>query len=162
MILYTQAFSKDDAAKFVTGKHPLSAPLTRAFENRVAWIGIDEYGDSPIMRNIASLRAPHLVLEFVDVNPDIYASFGTTFYKAMSREQAETVVRFVSKLHKSPDTWAVLVHCQMGISRSAAVSEWIQEQKSIMPREEWSKIHLHCLPNPYVRRLLVEASGKNK
>lgn len=144
-IRYIQALSKKDATKFIQGHHALSSPLTRQFQDRVAWIGIDDYGHSPV----AEVKTPHLVLRFIDAPDDTYT-------EAIQPEHAQNIVEFVRRLEKSRDPWALLVHCHAGVSRSGAVAEWVEEKYAPLPRVMFDELHSHCLPNQYVLRLLNE------
>jgi len=45
-------------------------------------------------------------------------------YKYFDRELAKQIVDFVDRLHKSPDEFHLLTHCEAGVSRSSAVAYW--------------------------------------
>lgn len=61
-----------------------------------------------------------LVILFDDV---INEAFNTMGAKAMTDEQADTILEFLSRIQPSDDT-ELIVHCAMGSSRSVAVAEF--------------------------------------
>ena len=141
MIHHVQALSRVDAEKFVRGEHPLSRELTRCFDNRIAWVGVSNDGSSPVTR----YRGPHIVEAFADVNPGKYA--GIEFENPMRPDQAERIVAFVERIAKHPEAWALMVHCEAGVSRSGAIAQWVHERHADMERSLFDRLHRHCLPS---------------
>lgn len=153
MIKHVQALSRVNAEKVLRGEHPVALEMARRFADRVAWIGISEDGSSPV----TGAPGPHLVEAFADVNNAEYP--GIVFERPMRAEQAARIVAFVEDIAKRPGDWALLVHCEAGVSRSGAVVQWALERHSTMNRGIYAQMHRHCSPNRYVLRLLREAGG---
>ena len=72
-------------------------------------------------------------------------------YAMMTPRHAEEIVRFVDRLVRQ-GVEGFLVHCEAGISRSAAVAKWIAERYDLPPLGRLVVAH-----NRYVYRLLKEA-----
>jgi predicted protein tyrosine phosphatase len=73
-------------------------------------------------------------------------------YLPMSKEQAEKIVNFVKRM-TTVDATGIVVHCEAGISRSAAVAKWISDSRKIQLKGGKTDLH-----NRYVYRLLAEFS----
>lgn len=153
MIHHVQALSRVDAEKFVRGEHPLSRELTRRFDGRIAWVSIGEREPSPVEHS----GKPCLVERFADVNPDQYGVM--EFERQMTPEQAARIASFVARFAEHPQSWALMVHCRAGVSRSAAVAAWACERFGVMSNNEFDRLHPIIAPNGYVLRLLREAGG---
>ncbi len=153
MIHHVQALGRTDAEKFVRGEHPHSREIARVFDGRVAWVGISDDGTSPVLRS----RGPVLVEAFADVNPGKYA--GVTFENPMTEAHAARIAAFVERFSAHPETWALMVHCHAGVSRSGAVAQWVYERHATMDRALFDRLHRQCMPNSHVVRLLREAGG---
>ena len=89
---------------------------------------------------------------FHDVNPDKVVELSSK-YVGMSDSQADQIVEFVSRV--APDVDAILVHCKAGISRSAAVAEWIAK------RYELPFDYSYPNSNSYVLRLIQESEHRS-
>lgn len=81
-------------------------------------ISITDTGTSDAM--VAEGFGPVLRLRFDDLDDEnlAHGSVGRVF----TAKAAETVVRFLDALHRAQDMRGLLVHCEMGRSRSAAVA----------------------------------------
>ncbi len=55
----------------------------------------------------------------------------------ISLAQAEAMVRFINGWHDCPDPLQLLVHCEAGLSRSAAVARYIHERYGVEVRGEY-------------------------
>ena len=93
-----------------------------------------------------------LRLFFHDVNPDKVVELSSK-YVGMSESQADQIVEFVSRV--APNVDAILVHCKAGISRSAAVAEWIAK------RYELPFDYSYPNSNSYVLRLIQESEHRS-
>jgi len=74
----------------------------------------------------------------------------------ISRRQAEAIVAFLERWHAHPESLTLLVHCEAGISRSAAVARYASERyrvpvEDIQPDCPWA--------NSEVLRQLRQAAG---
>lgn len=72
-------------------------------------------------------------------------------YILFSDTQANQVIDFVQAVRDSYEVEGILVHCQAGISRSAAVAKWIAERYKLPFNEQY------MLYNKHVYRTLREA-----
>lgn len=61
--------------------------------------------------------------EFDDVDPETCSD---KTYKFMSIHQARVIASFVDSV--APSVSSILMHCKVGVSRSAAVAKWIAER----------------------------------
>ena len=95
-----------------------------------------------------------LRLFFHDVNPDKVVDLTNTYkYVGMSESQANQIVEFVNRV--APNVDGILVHCKAGISRSAAVAEWIAK------RYELPFDYSYPNSNSYVLRLIQESEHRS-
>lgn len=74
-------------------------------------------------------------------------------YTLFDESHAKQIIDFVSAVNDSGQVEGILVHCQAGISRSAAVARWIADQCELPFPDGYS------LYNKYVYRVLRLASG---
>jgi len=72
-------------------------------------------------------------------------------YILFSDSQANRIIDFVEEVRASHEVEGILVHCQAGISRSAAVAKWIAEKYGL------SFPGKYMLYNKHVYRTLREA-----
>jgi hypothetical protein len=82
-----------------------------------------------------------LRLEFDDVDPGHMNSEQASLYRLFNEDDAVKVLRFL-KQHEA-DTMNALVHCEAGISRSAAVSKFISHVYSLPFPEGYSVYNKH-------------------
>lgn len=87
---------------------------------------------------------------FHDVDPDNPIGEMDEFLECITDAQAKAIVAFVREV--APDIEGILVHCNSGVSRSAAVAKWIAEAYSLPFNIRYEKL------NQYVHQSLVEAS----
>ncbi|QHE83388.1 dual specificity protein phosphatase family protein [Hydrogenophaga sp. BPS33] len=118
----------------------------------------------------------HLILYFVDTfeNPGEPAwpdQMSEEEHKAICKYDeekapelidAQRIVEFVSTHHEAPEEMRLVVHCQSGISRSAAVAKWVGEFHRIPLPQLGDGIHKLDGANPRVLRLLSKASLHNR
>lgn len=105
----------------------------------------DSFGEAKIKDGWHSVLRVH----FHDVDP---AEPCDEPHILMNEEHARQIVEFVRGLPDEVN--GILVHCQAGISRSAAVAKWICEEFRIPFDERYDKFNRH------VYQLLVE-TGKH-
>ena len=74
-------------------------------------------------------------------------------YEAMTPMQAQMVVDWVRKVEGS--LYTIIVHCEMGVSRSAAIALWIAERHGLVDEYFSRKAALY---NRYVYSLLNTAA----
>lgn len=94
-----------------------------------------------------------LRLAFHDVLPNYDPQ-----YTLFSAKDAEKIQKFFDK-NKNADQF--IVHCFMGISRSAAVAQWLCEQLN----EDWgalTRFYPHLYPNHHIYNTLNEQTIKTK
>jgi len=78
-------------------------------------------------------------------------------YSPMTEEQATTVVQFVARMFATGGVEGFLIHCEAGISRSAAVAKWIADRYRLPPLGPVVQYH-----NRHVYQMLEEAANKEK
>lgn len=155
MIGHTQAISMADADRWFAGEHPSRKSIEDAHEGRVAWIVALEaelLSLSPIVQH----RGPKLMLAFDDIDPAQHPN-PPRGARPMRLAQATRIVEMVRSLHRQEVDWALMVHCRMGISRSAAIAQWVRQRHARMTEEQFTELHRYIAPNAYVLRLLDEA-----
>lgn len=135
-IEYVKAVSRRTAERLISG--PLRGDV-HGFEGRTAWVGISLDRTSPAL----GVAGPRIVEAFGDDD-------------SMHPEQAELLEFFVDGIARRSEPWALMVHCDAGLSRSAAVALWAFERYSTQPEERFEADHKHCFPNPHVLRLLKD------
>ena len=127
--------------------------VPRAVAEKIAYTSnqaIISIGD-PVQEAPNWLGSPKSVLElnFLDVVPG--DSFGEEF--GFQEEDAFKIIDYVRNLH--PDVTELIVHCQAGISRSAAVALYAQaETNAVLDRHEFAD-----LANSFVVEMLSLTSG---
>lgn len=99
-----------------------------------------------------------LRVEFHDIDPDQIASPFTraraaAHYTLMRAEQAREIVAFVQAI-QSNGASGIMVHCEQGVSRSAAVAKWIADRHGLRLSDEATAAR-----NRYVYRMLEEEVG---
>lgn len=78
---------------------------------------------------------------FHDINPNYPSGEMDEFLECMTEEQAKAIVGFVRKV--APAVEGILVHCNAGVSRSAAVAKWIAEQYDLPLNSRYDKFNQH-------------------
>ncbi|WP_382322400.1 hypothetical protein ACFJI0_22635 [Hydrogenophaga sp. UC242_53] len=114
----------------------------------------------------------HLILHFVDTfekpgEPEWRDQMSEEEHKVICKYDEEKapelidarrIVEFVGRHHETPDEIRLVVHCQGGISRSAAVAKWVGEAYEVQLPQLGDGIHVLDGANPRVLRLLSKAS----
>lgn len=75
-------------------------------------------------------------------------------YVLMSREDADSMGRFLVELHRLENEIHLLVNCAAGISRSGAVVSVCRDVFNL-DLDEFKRMNPQISPNPHVRRLLM-------
>lgn len=88
---------------------------------------ISIYGNEPDELPAPKINHPlwydGIQLQFDDVDIE----YPILRLKPISKEQAVEIVRFVTMLHELPQPMNLVVHCYAGVSRSAAVAHFVNE-----------------------------------
>lgn len=71
---------------------------------------------------------------------------------------AQRIVEFVSQHHRATEEVTLVVHCHGGVSRSAAVAQWVREKIDVAMPQLGDGIHTLEGANPRVLRLLRTAA----
>ncbi|WP_137921456.1 dual specificity protein phosphatase family protein [Hydrogenophaga sp. 2FB] len=115
----------------------------------------------------------HLILNFVDTferpgDPDWPDQMSEEEHKVICKydedkapelSDAKRIVEFIDKYRDAPEEVRLIVHCQGGVSRSAAVAKWAGEFYRVPLPQVGDGIHLLEGANPRVIRLLAKAAG---
>lgn len=100
----------------------------------------------------------HLVLCFDDITPreqSFYRDYQDC--RVAQPEDAEAVVAYAKQIHEDPQKVRLLVNCEAGISRSAAIATAIADICGV----ETVRAHQgEIRPNEHVRRLILHAARK--
>jgi len=67
---------------------------------------------------------------------------------------AQRIVEFVNRHHRAAEAVTLVVHCYGGVSRSAAVAQWVGETLGVSMPQLGNDIHTLEGANPLVLRLL--------
>ena len=111
-----------------------------------ACISVTDPGSTPASLKLLDKEAI-LRLEFDDIEGEYSES-----HSRISDEQARKIVDFTDSLIEDQDEWNVVVHCEAGISRSAAIAHWLCQKTEIPP-----PANRVCFPNRTVIRALEKA-----
>jgi hypothetical protein len=143
MITYVRALPRSRAARFIADEE---FGFHEDFGERIAWVGISADGTSPV----SAWLGPRLIESFGDD-------------ESMTPEQGAILAFFIARIAAYPEPWALLVHCDAGISRSAAVATWAYERyaRAHMAPELFEREHRHCFPNQHVMRMLSAAVARS-
>lgn len=129
----------------------------------VAWIGIE-----PVLSPLEIYQPPaRLVVKIPDtVAPQDIADaqswhpVRTLPSHLPSEHAAQAIADFVQALYVDRvNTWTLIVHCTMGLSRSPAVALWVQECFKPMREKTFRSLHPLVTPNPTLLRLLRKRGG---
>lgn len=129
----------------------------------VAFVGFTPKGPSPF-----DGRSNALVVDMDDVEADEIDALP----ESQKREAllawpvppsiaiARCIVKHIGRYARHSDPWWIIVHCTAGISRSGAVAMWVHEYYAphAQTTDAFVEMHMHCLPNQSLLRLLREAS----
>lgn len=118
---------------------------------RLAVISITDPGSSDT--RISSDFGPVLRMKFDDLDADSLAAGSTG--RVFARGDAEMVVSFLDMVNRDEDLCGVVVHCEMGRSRSGAIAWFALSFGGAMTNER--RIDGY---NPLVLEALEAASGK--
>lgn len=88
-------------------------------------------------------------IQFHDIAPSKYSEEDLSHYHLLTREGAANLWRFIHFLEVDQLPWEVVVHCEAGISRSAAVATYIAQKYNLIL--DWDKAKY---ANPHVLGLL--------
>jgi predicted protein tyrosine phosphatase len=80
--------------------------------------------------------------------------------RAPELSDAQKIVEFVRKHHFSAEPTRLVVRCHGGISRSAAVAQWVATAHGIPMPQLGDGVHSLDRANPRVIRLLDKAAGR--
>lgn len=126
MIVTVATFSLSQTREYLGRRWPEGHPFA---DRRRAWVGFqtDSTDQSPLCR---VFDGASIVVRCRDWDVDgrhSPAEVGPAIcMDAPSLELARAIVRFVLDLHRSPDEYALAVHCHAGLFRSGAVAEWVR------------------------------------
>lgn len=105
-----------------------------------------------------------LRLEFDDI--DVVGDFDTPKpYILFNDTHANRIIEFAEAVSESHKVEGILVHCQAGISRSAAVAKWISEKYQLPFAESYALYNKHVyrvLREEMLRRRLDESAQEEE
>jgi len=125
----------------------------------VAVISITNYKDPSANLKPGWLAVLRVQFDDIDpgrnISPFLKADM-LSVYRPMTEEQAEEILGFADVMVGSfNEATGILVHCEMGVSRSAAVAKFLRERYGLPEDEPDERFH-----NPHVYRLLKQAAEK--
>lgn len=97
-----------------------------------------------------------LRVQFLDIEPEDNWKHGIDIRHCLTLEQAEQIAAFLRRIHESEDRIDLVVHCEAGVSRSAAVALAAVAYARCGRRERDASF-----ANTHVTRLLEDALGVN-
>jgi predicted protein tyrosine phosphatase len=134
----TTFFSKKQAQLFCDPenreKRVLISITTPAIPNSVSWKCSPAILHNDTWKDV-------LRLEFDDADPSHMNSRQSKLYRLFNEDDAIAVLKFL-KIHQD-DTVDAVVHCEAGISRSAAVSKFIAQIYSLQFPEKYQIYNKH-------------------
>ena len=74
---------------------------------------------------------------------------------------AQRIVEFVNRHHRTIEAVTLVVHCHGGVSRSAAVAQWVGEKLDVAMPQLGDGVHTLEGANPRVLRLLQKSATSN-
>lgn len=134
---------------------------------------LDEFEEHNRPDHLAQFR-DHLVMNFVDTSekegephwpdqmtPEEHLAACTwDIDRAPELSDAQAIIDFLRKHHADPEPIRLVVHCHGGISRSAAVAQWVATAYGIPLPQLGDGVHELDGANPRVMRLLDKAAGR--
>lgn len=161
MIAFVRAYSLEAATEILRHREPLRCRDLLEYHGRVAWIGFEPSGPSPLRGFVAPdpLCTRWLLLTLTDCDPAHAVAYigERESPPLLSIDHARQIVAFVRELAQVPEEWALAVHCTAGIGRSGSVSRWVQDVYAPVPEWRWAAMHTRCHPREWFLRLLFEA-----
>lgn len=132
-------------------------PANHLAVERYAAISIHDPGGKPAA--YPSWIRPILPLGFTDFSPNVLwtptVARNHPYIILFTKEQAQKIIIFVHSLLRAKDKYTVIVNCEAGVSRSAAVAKFIHFAAEITePTTGPMKKVEH--PNELVSKLLLE------
>lgn len=73
---------------------------------------------------------------------------------------AQRIVEFVNRHHRSTEAMTLVVHCSGGVSRSAAVAQWVREKMGVAMPQLGDGVQTFEDVNRRVLRLLCTAAAR--
>jgi predicted protein tyrosine phosphatase len=107
------------------------------FHPDTAVISITDPGMRPA--SLIARSSPVLRISFFDAIPgDDFIPMA--FDGCFDHKHAKQIVDFVHELHMSPSSFKVIVHCEQGVSRSAAVALFIEAYTKTSLTNRWRAV----------------------
>ena len=121
------------------------------FDNSFALVSITDIGQIPA--TIHSLSQENLLrLEFIDLHS---IEMPEDKSKVFNHEKAQILYGFIHTLHARHEELKLLVHCEAGVSRSAAVALFVQAYTEC----DFPRRHTADLANRLVVSIMQEIAG---
>ena len=140
----------------------LSRPEAERYTQKSPWVHLsiaDPFSRVPRPRRACPRKVAALYLQFLDATPEEIENDperGKIAPFLFGADHAERIVAFLDK-HKNAAV-DVVVNCEMGVSRSAAVANFVLEYLGL---EQEPFAPPHHYPNPYVLEVLREAGSRH-
>lgn len=93
-----------------------------------------------------------------DLHESTYDEVKDIHYPVASDEQIQEIYDFIIK---NKDKENFVVHCAMGVSRSGAVGEFVQDLFGKIPYSDFKKLNPQIVPNIHIKKKLNEIHIKN-
>lgn len=155
-ITYVAAMSRSRAARYFSNeKDEFGDRIKAAYGQNIGFIGISAHDEPDLIPDMPN----HLRLHFNDVDPSRFG--GQTEAEILlgpNEAHAREIFDFVNKIQNKEEEWAILVHCQAGVSRSGAVARWIEDVTGALGEERFREQNRQIMPNTTLLRLLHRLS----
>ena len=153
-------------------------PTPTAFEQRTAIIsitdepGLDNIGEPYAGGNWVDSELGRYRLEQHKVQDALTLCFGDFSENEVrshpeyqdllfNAEHARRIIEFTDRLHTQQDPVFIIVHCAAGVSRSAAVAEFIVGHYNL-DYQAYAEKHRHTRPNHHVLQTLRASAAPRK
>ena len=128
----------------------------------VSWYLISIHGPSRKLLNSKKIRKigemgckDYLSLCFYDMTDSEYVCRDD---KLFNWRQAQAIIDFGKEINKGKDKSVLVIHCDGGVSRSGAVSTFLNDYYGL-DFKDFKRLNPQIKPNHYILRVLKEESG---
>ena len=151
-ITYVAAMPRSRAARYFNDpSDKTKEQFASLYSSRIGFIGISAHDEPHLIPDLPN----HLRLHFNDINPSRFSEHTEAeILLGPNEAHAREIYNFVEAIQSREEEWAVFVHCSAGISRSGAISRWIEDATGAMGEEKFREANKQIQPNATLLRML--------